>query len=84
MSEGGFKIAVPEKRGAAPKHVSASLCPDPPCLCVPRPAHSEEQMGGLWTGIRPVHIATTSKMVSDYSGMLVQPHKVCVVWGRGG
>ena len=39
-------------------------------------------MGGLWTGIRPVHIATTSKMVSDYSGMLVQPHKVGV-WVGG-
>ncbi len=38
-------------------------------------------MGGLWTGARPVHIAAASKMVSDYSGMIVQPHKVgsCVV-----
>lgn len=35
-----------------------------------------QQMGGLRTGIRPVHIVTTSKMVSDYSGMIVQPHKV--------
>jgi hypothetical protein len=35
-----------------------------------------QQMGGLWTGIRPVHIIATSKMVSDYSGMIVQPHKV--------
>lgn len=34
-------------------------------------------MGGLRTGIRPVHIVSTSKMVSDYSGMMVQPHKVC-------
>ena len=33
-------------------------------------------MGGLYTGIRPVHIAAASKMVSDYSGMIVQPHKV--------
>lgn len=33
-------------------------------------------MDGLWTGIRPVHIAAASKMVSDYSGMIVQPHKV--------
>ena len=33
-------------------------------------------MDGLWTGIRPVYIAPTSKMVSDYSGMMVQPHKV--------
>ncbi len=32
-------------------------------------------MGGLRTGIRPVHIVATSKMVADYSGMPVQPHK---------
>lgn len=38
----------------------------------------EQQMGGLWTGIRPVHIAPTSKMVSDFSGMMVQPHKAIV------
>lgn len=36
-----------------------------------------QQMGGLRTGIRPVHIVATSKMVCDYSGMMVQPHKVC-------
>jgi 2-isopropylmalate synthase len=36
-------------------------------------------MGGLWTGVRPVHIAAASKMVSDYSGMIVQPHKVRIV-----
>ena len=35
-------------------------------------------MGGLWTGVRPVHIARASRMVSDYSGMLVQPHKAIV------
>ncbi len=35
-------------------------------------------MGGLRTGIRPVHIYPTSKMVSDYSGMIVQPHKAIV------
>ncbi len=35
-------------------------------------------MNGLWTGIRPVYISPISKMVSDYSGMMVQPHKVCV------
>lgn len=29
-------------------------------------------------GIRPVHIYPTSKMVSDYSGMMVQPHKAIV------
>lgn len=38
----------------------------------------EKQMGGLRTGIRPVHISSTSKMVSDYSGMMVQPHKAIV------
>lgn len=38
----------------------------------------QEQMGGLYTGIRPVHIAAASKMVSDYSGMIIQPHKAIV------
>lgn len=38
----------------------------------------ERQMSGLYTGIRPVHIYPTSKMVSDYSGMMVQPHKAIV------
>ena len=33
-------------------------------------------MGGLRTGIRPVHIASASKMVTDFSGMPIQPHKV--------
>ncbi|CAL5228020.1 g11082 [Coccomyxa viridis] len=37
-----------------------------------------QQMGGLRTGIRPVHIVATSKMVCDYSGMMVQPHKAIV------
>ncbi|KAK9906563.1 hypothetical protein WJX75_004234 [Coccomyxa subellipsoidea] len=37
-----------------------------------------QQMAGLRTGIRPVHIISTSKMVSDYSGMMVQPHKAIV------
>ena len=36
-----------------------------------------DQMGGLRTGIRPVHIASASKMVTDFSGMPIQPHKVC-------
>lgn len=35
-----------------------------------------DQMGGLRTGIRPVHIASASKMVTDFSGMPIQPHKV--------
>ena len=38
----------------------------------------EDQMGGLRTGIRPVHLAPTSKMVMEYSGMAVQPHKAIV------
>ncbi|KDD73024.1 HMGL-like protein, partial [Helicosporidium sp. ATCC 50920] len=38
----------------------------------------EEQLGGLWTGARPVHIAPTSKMVCDFSGMAIQPHKAIV------
>ena len=33
-------------------------------------------MGGLRTGIRPGYIAATSKMVTDCSGMVIQPHKV--------
>ncbi|CAG9466221.1 unnamed protein product [Pedinophyceae sp. YPF-701] len=36
------------------------------------------EMGGLYTGIRPVHISATSRMVSDFSGMMVQPHKAIV------
>jgi hypothetical protein len=44
------------------------LLPPTPC--------SKDQLGGLWTGIRPVHIAVASTMVSDYTGMMVQPHKV--------
>ncbi len=46
-------------------------------------------MGGLWTGVRPVHIYPTSRMVSVYSGMMVQPHKAIVgalgslEWGWG-
>lgn len=37
-----------------------------------------EQMGGLYTGIQTKHIAATSKMVADYTGMPVQPHKAIV------
>ena len=42
-----------------------------------------QQMGGLRTGIRPVHIVATSKMVCDYSGMMVQPHKVTTLSSTG-
>jgi len=38
----------------------------------------KSQMGGLWTGIKPEATSATSKMVSDYSGMMVQPHKAIV------
>jgi 2-isopropylmalate synthase len=38
----------------------------------------EDQLDGLWTGIRPVHISPSSKMVMEYSGMPVQPHKAIV------
>jgi 2-isopropylmalate synthase len=36
------------------------------------------QLGGLRTGLVPVHITSTSRMVADYSGMPVQPHKAIV------
>jgi 2-isopropylmalate synthase len=35
-------------------------------------------MGGLRTGVNPVHLYTSSQMVSKYSGMLVQPNKAIV------
>ncbi|KAF5836613.1 hypothetical protein DUNSADRAFT_5688, partial [Dunaliella salina] len=38
----------------------------------------DAQMGGLYTGIRPVHIYPTSRLVADCSGMMVQPHKAIV------
>eukprot|EP00955_Chlamydomonas_euryale_P008139 86396-Chlamydomonas_euryale.AAC.7 len=38
----------------------------------------QSHMNGLYTGINPVHIYPTSRMVSDYSGMMVQPHKAIV------
>ncbi|KAI8468142.1 MAG: 2-isopropylmalate synthase [Monoraphidium minutum] len=37
-----------------------------------------DQMGGLWTGIRPVHLYQASQMVSKYSGMVIQPNKAIV------
>lgn len=33
---------------------------------------------GLWTGINPIHITSTSKMVQEYTGMICQPHKAIV------
>ncbi|PRQ48958.1 putative 2-isopropylmalate synthase [Rosa chinensis] len=38
----------------------------------------EHVLGGLYTGINPRHIYMTSKMVSEYTGMHVQPHKAIV------
>jgi 2-isopropylmalate synthase len=37
-----------------------------------------EKMGGLRTGINPLFIYPTSRMVSDFTGMIVQPHKAIV------
>lgn len=37
-----------------------------------------ENFGGLYTGINPRHIYMTSKMVEEYTGMHVQPHKAIV------
>ncbi|KAK9949773.1 hypothetical protein M0R45_005287 [Rubus argutus] len=38
----------------------------------------EQVLGGLYTGINPRHIYMTSKTVSEYTGMHVQPHKAIV------
>eukprot|EP00775_Hariotina_reticulata_P010039 gene10039-10195_t len=38
----------------------------------------QEQMGGLYTAVNPIHIYPTSRMVSNYSGMIVQPHRSIV------
>ncbi|KAK9842718.1 hypothetical protein WJX74_001303 [Apatococcus lobatus] len=38
----------------------------------------EGLMNGLWTGVQPIHIAPTSRMVQDYTGMAIQPHKAIV------
>jgi 2-isopropylmalate synthase len=34
--------------------------------------------GKLYTAVNPVHISSTSKMVTEYTGMLCQPHKAIV------
>mmetsp|Transcript_50483 Transcript_50483/g.68641 ORF Transcript_50483/g.68641 Transcript_50483/m.68641 type:complete len:642 (-) Transcript_50483:532-2457(-) len=34
--------------------------------------------GALYTAINPVHITPASKMVTDYTGMICQPHKAIV------
>ncbi|KAJ7541334.1 hypothetical protein O6H91_10G055200 [Diphasiastrum complanatum] len=38
----------------------------------------QEIMNGLFTGINTKQIAMASKMVTDYTGMMVQPHKAIV------
>ncbi|KAK9725236.1 hypothetical protein RND81_05G130200 [Saponaria officinalis] len=37
-----------------------------------------QSLGGLYTGIRTENIVKASKMVAEYSGLLVQPHKAIV------
>ncbi|XP_039042818.1 2-isopropylmalate synthase 1, chloroplastic-like [Hibiscus syriacus] len=38
----------------------------------------EHVLGGLYTGINTQHIVMTSKMVEEYTGLHVQPHKAIV------
>jgi 2-isopropylmalate synthase len=38
----------------------------------------EAQLGGAWHALTPVHIAVTSRMVAEYTGMAIQPHKAIV------
>ncbi|KAI4303557.1 hypothetical protein MLD38_039168 [Melastoma candidum] len=38
----------------------------------------DHALGGLYTGINTRHIVMTSKMVEEYSGLQVQPHKAIV------
>ncbi|KAH0662126.1 2-isopropylmalate synthase B [Solanum tuberosum] len=38
----------------------------------------EQVLGGLYTGINTQHILMSSKMVEEYSGLHVQPHKAIV------
>lgn len=38
----------------------------------------EEQFHGLYSGVQPKHIALSSKMVMEYTGMAIQPHKAIV------
>ncbi|KAM4106077.1 hypothetical protein ACB094_04G040200 [Castanea mollissima] len=40
--------------------------------------HEGDVLGGLYTGINPRHIYMTSKMVEEYTGLHVQPHKAIV------
>ncbi len=38
----------------------------------------QQLLGGLYTGLNTKHIAVASRMVSDFTGMVVQPHKAIV------
>ncbi|XP_070048424.1 2-isopropylmalate synthase A-like isoform X2 [Nicotiana tomentosiformis] len=38
----------------------------------------EQVLGGIYTGINTKHIFMTSKMVEEYSGLKLQPHKAIV------
>ncbi|KAF2322213.1 hypothetical protein GH714_008681 [Hevea brasiliensis] len=38
----------------------------------------EHVLGGLYTGINPKHITMASKMVEEYTGLQLQPHKAIV------
>ncbi|XP_030939183.1 2-isopropylmalate synthase 1, chloroplastic-like [Quercus lobata] len=40
--------------------------------------HEGDVLGGLYTGINTRHIYITSKMVEEYTGLHVQPHKAIV------
>lgn len=40
--------------------------------------HEGDVLGGLYTGINTRHIYMTSKMVEEYTGLHVQPHKAIV------
>ncbi len=85
---GGFRYYIPsvawlpppaDPKSSLPRHQPTPTDPQPTTnRPTNTPPPSERQMSGLYTGIRPVHIYPTSKMVSDYSGMIVQPHKAIV------
>ncbi|KAK2990831.1 hypothetical protein RJ640_009770 [Escallonia rubra] len=38
----------------------------------------KDLLGGLYSGINTKHIASTSKMVEEYTGLFLQPHKAIV------
>merc|ERR1719284_1815413 len=44
----------------------------------PSACGGSSRWAGCTRAIRPVHISPTSRMVQEYSGMMVQPHKAIV------